>query len=213
MCFLLLSVQISAAEDFGIEIGEITARTLGDETMLPDRSLHGRSASEGAGVGDDLAAEDAALCSFLEVRIASAQGEGVGHESRCQGDGEDRQHAASYVTPRIEQAEPDEEHDLTSLVLLAIPELLILPNHAILVANLVRGESTMVISSSKIQNNFGHYLELAVNEEIIITRNGLPVARLLGMNSAISFLSDQLVGLIPFDASEERLRDERLQKQ
>jgi prevent-host-death family protein len=71
----------------------------------------------------------------------------------------------------------------------------------------------MLVTSTDMQNNFGKYLEMAKDEEIVITRNGLPVARLLDMNSTVSFLSDKLAGLIPLDASEETAKQERLQRQ
>ena len=38
----------------------------------------------------------------------------------------------------------------------------------------------MFVSSTELQNNFGKYLMLAAREEIIITRNGTPVAKLAG---------------------------------
>jgi prevent-host-death family protein len=71
----------------------------------------------------------------------------------------------------------------------------------------------MLINSSDFQNNVGKYLELAEGQEIVITRNGLPVARLLGMNKAISFLSDRLVGLIPPDVDVGADKEERLARQ
>lgn len=71
----------------------------------------------------------------------------------------------------------------------------------------------MLVNSTEIQNNFGKYLDLASNEEIVITRNGLPIARLVGVNNTISFLSDRLVGLIPPDVDERSERDERLARQ
>ena len=36
----------------------------------------------------------------------------------------------------------------------------------------------MVVTTSEIQNNFGKYLKLSENEEIIITKNGKAVSRL-----------------------------------
>ncbi|NMB24506.1 MAG: type II toxin-antitoxin system Phd/YefM family antitoxin [Firmicutes bacterium] len=39
----------------------------------------------------------------------------------------------------------------------------------------------MIINSTEMQNNFGKYLMLAANEDIIITRNGAPVAKLVGL--------------------------------
>lgn len=39
----------------------------------------------------------------------------------------------------------------------------------------------MIVSSTEIQNNFGKYLMLATKEDIIITRNGMEIARLQSM--------------------------------
>ncbi len=36
----------------------------------------------------------------------------------------------------------------------------------------------MIVNSTEVQNNFGKYLMLSADEDIIITRNGLPVAKL-----------------------------------
>jgi len=71
----------------------------------------------------------------------------------------------------------------------------------------------MIINSSDFQNNVGKYLDLAEGQEIVITRNGSPVARLVGMNKTISFLSDRLVGLIPPDVDENAEKEERLARQ
>ncbi|MDR1978683.1 MAG: type II toxin-antitoxin system Phd/YefM family antitoxin [Synergistaceae bacterium] len=38
----------------------------------------------------------------------------------------------------------------------------------------------MIVSSAEAQNNLGKYLELAAEQEIVITKNGQSVARLLG---------------------------------
>ena len=71
----------------------------------------------------------------------------------------------------------------------------------------------MVISSTEAQNNFGKYLELASGQEIVITKNGLPVARLLGMEKTVSFLVDSLVGIVPLDVDENDIKNERLARQ
>lgn len=71
----------------------------------------------------------------------------------------------------------------------------------------------MIVNSTEVQNNFGKYLELAEDQEIVITRNGQPVARLVGVNNAVQFLSDSLVGLIPPDVNEDSMREERLERQ
>jgi prevent-host-death family protein len=71
----------------------------------------------------------------------------------------------------------------------------------------------MLVNSSEVQNNFGKYLDLASDQEIVITRNGLPVARLVGVENTISFLSDRLVGLVPPNVDEKPARDEKLARQ
>ena len=71
----------------------------------------------------------------------------------------------------------------------------------------------MIVKSTDMQNNFGKYLEIASGQEVVITKNGLPVARLLGMKDAISFLSDRLVGVIPPNVNEDEVKSERLAKQ
>jgi len=71
----------------------------------------------------------------------------------------------------------------------------------------------MIVKSTEIQNNFGKYLEMASGGEVIITKNGVPVARLIGMKETVSFLSDRLVGLIPQDLDEEEAKAQRLGKQ
>ena len=42
----------------------------------------------------------------------------------------------------------------------------------------------MIVSSTEVQNNFGRYLMLAAKEDIIITRNGMPVAKLSALKDA-----------------------------
>lgn len=64
----------------------------------------------------------------------------------------------------------------------------------------------MIVSSTEVQNNFGKYIDLASRQEIVITKNGLPIARLLGMDETVSFLSDRLVGLVPCDVNEEEAK-------
>jgi len=71
----------------------------------------------------------------------------------------------------------------------------------------------MIVSSTEVQNNFGKYLDMAAGGEVIITKNGLPVARLLGANATASFLSDRLVGIVPEDVTLEDAKSERLARQ
>jgi prevent-host-death family protein len=71
----------------------------------------------------------------------------------------------------------------------------------------------MIVNSTEIQNNFGKYLEIASSEEIVITKKGIPVARLLGMDETLSFLSDRLIGLVPADVDEKKAKEEKMSRQ
>lgn len=44
----------------------------------------------------------------------------------------------------------------------------------------------MIVNSTEIQNNFGKYLILAAKEDIIITKNGMEIAKLCAINRKIS---------------------------
>lgn len=71
----------------------------------------------------------------------------------------------------------------------------------------------MLVTATEFQNNVGKYLTLADNEEIVIIRNGRQIARLLGMDETVSFLSDKLLGILPGDLNITDVRDERLARQ
>jgi len=71
----------------------------------------------------------------------------------------------------------------------------------------------MFATAAEVQGDLGKYVGLAANQEVIITDNGLPVARLLGVKEKTSFLSDRLVGLIPRDVDEGLAKSERLARQ
>jgi prevent-host-death family protein len=68
----------------------------------------------------------------------------------------------------------------------------------------------MVVSSTDVQNNFGKYLELATDQEVLITRNGVAVARLIGIGAQKKSLSEQLRGIIPADVDEKAIKGERM---
>lgn len=64
-------------------------------------------------------------------------------------------------------------------------------------------------TATEIQNNFGQYLNRVMNnEEIIVTKNGKPVGRFIPNDTAKSYLSDSLVGIISdkYDFEEEKER-------
>jgi len=72
----------------------------------------------------------------------------------------------------------------------------------------------MVVTATEFQNNVGNFLQTVQDQDIVITRNGKEVARLISSKKAISFLTDSLVGALPlpqdFDvdnAKDEYFRD------
>ncbi|MDR0380719.1 MAG: type II toxin-antitoxin system prevent-host-death family antitoxin [Oscillospiraceae bacterium] len=68
----------------------------------------------------------------------------------------------------------------------------------------------MIVNSTDIQNDFGKYLDLAAGQEILITRNGAAVARLIGIKGTGKSLSEQLRGILPADVDEKTVKDERM---
>jgi prevent-host-death family protein len=72
---------------------------------------------------------------------------------------------------------------------------------------------TATATATEMQNNFGRYLNLVMSgQEIIVTKNGREVARFIPRDSAISYLTDSLTGVLsenytPDEAKTERLRE------
>ena len=68
-------------------------------------------------------------------------------------------------------------------------------------------------TATEMQNNFGKYLSIvAAGKEVIVTKNGKEVARLIPRNAAVSFLTDSLVGILRGDADLEQAKEERLRE-
>lgn len=54
-----------------------------------------------------------------------------------------------------------------------------------------------IVSATEMKNNFGKYLNMiAMGKEIIITKNGKEIARLLPKDKVSSFLTDSLTGVL-----------------
>ena len=55
----------------------------------------------------------------------------------------------------------------------------------------------LTTTATEMQNNFGKYLNSVIQgQEIIITKNDTPVARIIHQNQAISYLTDTLTGIL-----------------
>ena len=71
----------------------------------------------------------------------------------------------------------------------------------------------LTATATEVQNNFGRYLQaVQMGDEIIILKNGVEVARLISKNTAVSFLTDSLTGILSNDYNEKIVREERLRK-
>ena len=70
-----------------------------------------------------------------------------------------------------------------------------------------------IATATEMQNNFGRYLNIVLEgNEVIVTRNGKEVARLLPRDAAVSSLTDSLRGILKETHDLEQAREERLQK-
>ncbi len=68
-------------------------------------------------------------------------------------------------------------------------------------------------TATEVQNNFGRFLKVAQEGgEVVILKNGVEVARLVSKEKAMSFLSDQLVGVLSGDVDEKSARAERMKR-
>lgn len=55
----------------------------------------------------------------------------------------------------------------------------------------------LTTTATEMQNNFEKYLNSVIQgQEMIITKNGTPVARIIPQNQAISYLTDSLTGIL-----------------
>ena len=73
--------------------------------------------------------------------------------------------------------------------------------------------SMKMASATDVQNNFGKYLQYAMeNGEVIILRNGKRVARLISEDAAAGYLTDSLRGVLKQSYSDEDVKSARMAK-
>ena len=70
----------------------------------------------------------------------------------------------------------------------------------------------MQVTTTEVQNNFGKYLKIADQEDVIITRNGKPLARLTNLERERKFLTDSLLGILPANIDDPTERAERVDR-
>jgi len=67
------------------------------------------------------------------------------------------------------------------------------------------------VSATEVQNNFGKYLQYAIDgNEIIIQKNGKEVARLISKDQVVSSITDSMRGILKKDYNDKEIRKERI---
>jgi prevent-host-death family protein len=70
----------------------------------------------------------------------------------------------------------------------------------------------MLITLTALKENTGYYVDMADKEEIIITRNGKPAAKLVPAKIDRKESVKALIGTLPEDIDYDKLRAERIVK-
>ncbi|MEW6661355.1 MAG: type II toxin-antitoxin system Phd/YefM family antitoxin [Bacillota bacterium] len=70
----------------------------------------------------------------------------------------------------------------------------------------------MIISSSEFKTNIGRYLSLVGKEDIIITRNGKRVARLIAEKEDKVAIAKSLIGILPSTVTKEEAKEEKFKR-
>ena len=73
----------------------------------------------------------------------------------------------------------------------------------------------MIVTATEFKTNLGKYLEMAMSQDIFITKNGKSIARLTSPAVNKLALLDDLVGIVPQEKAmdENTIREERLSRQ
>ena len=67
----------------------------------------------------------------------------------------------------------------------------------------------MVITATELKSNLGHYLGLAATEDVIISKNGSPIARLTSPFASRAERMQGLFGILPDTVSVDEARSIR----
>ena len=62
-------------------------------------------------------------------------------------------------------------------------------------------------TATEMKNNFGKYLDMVIRgNEVIITKNGKEIGRMIPKSAAVSYLTDSLTGILKknYDLKEEK---------
>ena len=64
----------------------------------------------------------------------------------------------------------------------------------------------MVITATELKNNLGHYLNMAAAEDVVISKNGRPIARLTGPEPSRVQRMQALFGILPSTVTVDEAR-------
>ena len=70
----------------------------------------------------------------------------------------------------------------------------------------------MIITSTEFKSNIGYYLSLVSQEDIVITRNGKRVARLIKEKEDLVAIAKSLVGILPDTITLKEAREEKFKR-
>lgn len=70
----------------------------------------------------------------------------------------------------------------------------------------------MSITATELKTNLKKYLEIAEKEDVIITKNGKPIAKLTSPHKSNLHTINKLYGSVPKTYSLEESKEERLKK-
>lgn len=80
---------------------------------------------------------------------------------------------------------------------------------------IMKGARIMIVTATEFKTNLGKYLEMAMKQDIFITKNGKSIARLTSPTVNKLAVLDSLVGIVSEGSAmdEETIRKERLARQ
>ena len=68
-------------------------------------------------------------------------------------------------------------------------------------------------TATEMQNNFGRYLNMVMNgNEVIVTKNGKEIGRFIPKDTALSYLTDSLTGILKGDSNLNQEREKALRE-
>ncbi len=70
----------------------------------------------------------------------------------------------------------------------------------------------MSVTAAEFKKDPGKYLELSMEDDILITQDGKVIAKLVNPNADLVAIAKSLVGIIPADMTLEEAQEERLSK-